>query len=258
VAVLSSRDNARVKRWARLSQDARFRRQERRAVIEGPHLVAALLASGGAPACLIVPEGISASAEIRALLARAKGELVEVSQAVFKAIVDTETPQGIAAEIEIPRQAALSARSCVFLEGIQDAGNVGAIIRSAAAFGIGTVFLDQGCADPWSPKVLRAGMGGHFHVALRSVPGLQEELETFAGKVLCTVAAGGEDLRKAELAGRLGWVFGSEGKGLSEAALAEADLRITIPLSPASESLNVAASAAICFYQAFNTPGAGS
>ena len=96
---------------------------------------------------------------------QSRQEAVVVSAAVFDAIADAETPPGIAAEIPLP---ALERKGAsVFLEGIQDAGNVGAIIRSAAAFGVASVTLDRQCAEAWSPKVLRAGMGGHFAVGIR-------------------------------------------------------------------------------------------
>jgi RNA methyltransferase, TrmH family len=252
--LISSRDNPRVKRWVKLSQDARLRKTERRALVEGPHLVAALLERGLKPVSVLVGESGAENAEIRALVQKSGQEAVLLSDAVFRSIADAEAPQGIAAEIEIPESKKNPQGSCVFLEGIQDAGNVGAIIRSAAAFGIAAVVLDKACADPWSPKVLRAGMGGHFGVSIGNAASLEREFETFSGRLLCTVARGGENLAGADLSGRLGWVFGSEGKGVSAQALKEADLRITIAIAPGTESLNVAATAAICLYEAFSYP----
>ncbi|MGE5638665.1 MAG: TrmH family RNA methyltransferase [Clostridia bacterium] len=229
--MITSRDNARVKHWAKLARDGRYRRSEKKALIEGPHLVEAFLAAGFRPIEIIK-----------------SGETV--SDAVFRSIVDVESPQGIAAEIGIPDGKEDRERDCVFLEGIQDAGNVGTIIRSAAAFGLGTVVLDAQCADPWSPKVLRAGMGGHFALSILGVKTLQDELSRFSGTVLCAVASGGQAIGNADLSGRLAWVFGSEGRGLGTSVLAEADQRITIPIDPGAESLNVAAAAAISFYEA--------
>lgn len=252
--MISSRDNPRVKRWMRLAQDARFRKAERRALVEGPHLVAALVDAGLTPSVLLVSEEKVDDPEIQTLIKRAGIVPQELSQSVFKAIADTETPQGIAAEIETPASKALFDGHCVFLEGIQDAGNVGAIIRTAAAFGIASIVLDRACADPWSPKVLRAGMGGHFGLTITASDELPRLLSTYSGKLLCTVPKGGIALKEADLSGRLGWVFGSEGKGISAQALREADLRITIPTAPGTESLNVAATAAICLYEAFSHP----
>ena len=167
--------------------------------------------------------------------------------------MDAETPPGIAAEIPLPSLERTG--SSVFLEGIQDAGNVGAIIRSAAAFAIATVTLDRQCADPWSPKVLRAGMGGHFAIGIRQVDDL---VAAAAGaRLICTVVHGGRPLRQADLSGRIAWAFGAEGAGLSAQLLARAAERVTIPMA-GGESLNVAAAAAICLYEAFSRPGGGS
>jgi TrmH family RNA methyltransferase len=253
-AVLTSRDNPRVKRWARLAEDSRFRKKEGRTLIEGPHLLAALREQGMKPVAVIATEAGLESAELRALAGDAP---VVVSKAVFRAIVDADNPPGIAAEIAIPKRNQRSDAQ-VFLEGVQDPGNVGAIIRSAAAFGVGRIVVDRACADPWSPKALRAGMGGHFSLRIDETRNFEEELKSFAGTLVCTVPQGGSSLRKAELRSPLGWIFGAEGQGVSARAAHHARLRITIPMSGGAESLNVAAAAAICLYEAFSRPAAGS
>jgi TrmH family RNA methyltransferase len=174
-----------------------------------------------------------------------------LTDAVFGSIADTETPVGIAAEIRIPAaEAGLDrATSCVFLDGIQDAGNVGTILRSAAAFGIRHVVLGKGCADAWSPKVLRAGMGAHFSMAVRENADLSAAMAEFGGTVACAVPRGGVALASAELSGRVGWLLGAEGRGVSDDLAARATLKVTIPMHRSAESLNVAAAAAICFYE---------
>jgi TrmH family RNA methyltransferase len=255
--ILRSRDNPQFKHWAKLSTDTRYRRQQRRALIEGPHLVGALLERGLKPLRLLVREGSLSNTEIELLVQKAGVQPTELGKNLFNSLADTETPQGIAAEIEIPRSEKLEG-DCVFLEGVQDAGNVGAIIRSAAAFGIDTLVLDGACADAWSPKVLRTGAGGHFSLRILDATDLAAPLDQFNGKVLCTVPREGTELKKADLSGALGWIFGSEGKGVSPALQKKASLRITIPTAPGTESLNVAATAAICLYAAFSRPGAGS
>jgi TrmH family RNA methyltransferase len=252
--MITSKDNARVKRWAKLARDSSLRREERRAMVEGPHLVAEALQAQLQPLALLVSESALAREEIHKLLA--KHEPVVLSDPVFRSIADAETPQGIAAEIAIPEIEAKG--DCVFLEGVQDPSNVGAIIRTAAAFGAGEVVLDRGCADAWSPKALRAGMGGHFKTAIRQVPGLEERLAGFDGTLARTVSRGGVELRKADLQGRLGWIFGAEGRGISESVARHAKLAVTIRMAPGTESLNVAAAAAICLYEAFSRPGARS
>lgn len=236
--MITSKDNPRVKRWAKLARDGRFRRAERRAIVEGPHLVA-----------------LAKAVEVFGT----RGAPVLLSESAFRSIVEVETPQGIAAEIEIPRAAGTIAAPAVFLEGIQDPGNVGAILRSAAAFGVKAAVLDRACADPWSPKVLRAGMGAHFALALHEMQTL--DVKVFDGRVLCTVARGGTPLGEADLSGAIGWLFGAEGQGVSLALQEQAAQRVTIPMAQGTESINVAAAAAICFYKAFarhatNGPGA--
>src|SRR5262249_6640150 len=134
LTTIRSRDNPQVKRWAKLAQDSRYRRSESRALIEGPHLVAAALQYGFKPRALIATEEALRKNEIRQL---ASAPII-VSAKVFEVISDAETPQGVAAEIDIPPSVAKPGDH-VFLEGVQDAGNVGAILRTAAAFGIATV-----------------------------------------------------------------------------------------------------------------------
>jgi RNA methyltransferase, TrmH family len=256
LSVPRSRDNPQVKRWARLARESRLRRSEGRALIEGPHLLAAFLSAQLKPASVLATEAALADAEIASLVARSGMAPVVLSETAFKAIADAETPQGLAAEIAIPAIRREGTR--VFLEGVQDAGNAGAIVRSAAAFGAGAVILDRACADPWSPKVLRAGMGGHFALQVVQVDSLESALESFPGRLICTVARGGEPLRKADLSGKIGWVFGSEARGVSPFVQNLAKLKISIPLAAGTESLNVAAAAAVCLYEAFSRPAAKS
>jgi TrmH family RNA methyltransferase len=236
-------------------RDARLRRAERRAVVEGPHLIAAALAAGIKPVAMLVTEAALGRPEINNLVKQARVAPLVLSPAVFGAIADTETPPGVAAEIPLPDMQ--RAGPAVFLEGVQDAGNVGAIIRSAAAFGVGTIVVDRQCADPWSPKVLRAGMGGHFVIGIRQADDLGSALADHGGRLICTVVHGGRPLRDADLSGRLAWAFGAEGAGLSAGLLARAAEQVTIPMA-GGESLNVAAAAAICLYEGFSRPAAGS
>jgi TrmH family RNA methyltransferase len=247
---LRSRENPRVRRWRALAHDGRARRTEGCALIEGAHLLAACLAAGMRPIALLVSESGSGDAEIAALRQRAGIEPVLIADPVFRWIVDVSTPTGVAAEIEIPAAAAEAAQGdCVYLEAVQDAGNVGAILRSAAAFGLRGAVLGGGCADAWSPKVLRAAMGAHFSLRLGRTDDLAVALERFAGTTVCAVAHGGRPLAEIELGARVGWIFGAEGRGVSAELAARAAQRVTIPLAPGTESLNVATAAAICFYE---------
>jgi TrmH family RNA methyltransferase len=247
VTVLKSRDNPRVRHWSRLASDARYRREKGSALIEGPHLLQAFLGKGK-PLALVATEEALLGDEIAGLVRQAGVQPVLASESVFRGIADADTPQGIAAEIAIPASKP-AAGDHVFLEGVQDAGNVGAILRSAAAFGVACVVLDRTCADAWSPKVLRAAAGGHFSLAVRQASDLAKEIEAFKGRILCTVAAGGRELSEAGIVHPVGWIFGSEGSGVSAKIRSLAAACVTIPMVSASESLNVAACAAICLHE---------
>lgn len=249
MSAITSRDNPRVRRWRDLARDGRARRREKRTLIEGEHLLTAFLDSGRNPDALIL--GKTALEKFESLAKRAGGAPVVVSDAVFRSIADIESPSGIAAEITLPSTGMelSAAASCVFLEGIQDSGNVGTILRSAAAFGVGHAVLGKGCADAWSPKVLRAGMGAHFSMALVESADLAQAIAAFGGKVACTVPHDGISIAQADLSGRVGWIFGAEGQGVSKTLAARATLKVSIPMPGGAESLNVAAAAAICFYE---------
>jgi TrmH family RNA methyltransferase len=258
MSLLSSTDNPKVKRWAKLASDARYRRAEGCALIEGPHLLEAALQHGLKPLAVLATERGAAKAEVARLIDRSGVKPVLVAEGVFRHVVDTETPQGVAAEIAIPDIRPPAGAVRVFLEGVQDPSNVGAIVRSAAAFGVGRVVLDKACADPWSPRALRAGMGGHFALSIKIKEDLSAQLNAFKGHLLCTVPRDGMPLAEADLTGRIGWIFGGEGRGLSEETLRQVPLRVTIPMAGASDSLNVAAAAAICLHETFSRSGAGS
>jgi TrmH family RNA methyltransferase len=177
---------------------------------------------------------------------------VVLSSSLFAELADTETPQGVAAEIAIPREPAPVAHStqCVFLDGVQDPGNLGAILRSAAAFGVPEVVLGNGCADPWAPKVLRAAMGAHFALFLRETSELALRFAEFSGERICTTPHDATPLQEIDLRGPHAWAFGGEGRGVSGAMLEVATRRACIPIAQTTESLNVAVAASLCLYEA--------
>ena len=251
MTVITSRDNPRVRRWRNLVRDAAARRKEKRALVEGAHLVAACLDSKTPIESLILSKSGAERPELASLAKRSGKTPVFLSDSLFRQISDTEAPAGIVAEIVLPgtKIELRSAPSCLFLESIQDAGNVGAILRSAAAFGIRHAVLGMGCADAWSPKVLRAGMGAHFAMPIQENADLAATLAEFGGKAACTVPHNGTAIAQADLSGRVGWIFGAEGQGVSAALAGRATLKVTIPMPGGAESLNVAAAAAICFYE---------
>ena len=119
----------------------------------------------------------------------------------------------------------------------------------AAAAGIQEAWLSTDCADPWSPKVLRAGMGAHFVLTVRAHADLVECLSAFQGTVLATALDGATDLYDLDLRGPSAWVFGSEGAGVSSPVMSIATQKVLIPMPGAVESLNVGAAAAVCLFE---------
>jgi len=222
-------------------------------VLEGEHLVEAYLARGGRPETLVVAEPFLERPAVRALARHLEGEMLVVPSAVFASLAVLPVEVGVLAVI--PRPAAPAARRGNFvlaLDEVQDPGNVGSMLRSAAAAGISDAYLSPGCAFAWSPKVLRAGMGAHFSLEIHegtALPAWAHAFRAEGGTLATLVAVGGQSLFEARLAAPLALVTGNEGAGVSAALRDAADLRLTIPMPGGIESLNAAAAAAIALFE---------
>lgn len=249
---ISSRDNPAFKALRALATDARERRRQGLTLLEGSHLVAAYRDKVGPPQRLIIGEHGAAQPEIAALQATLAGvDTLLLKDSLLSELSGVVTPTGIIALIAIPAapENTSTRGSCVLLDGLQDAGNVGSILRTAAAAGVRDVFLGAGCVGAWAPRVLRAAQGAHFDLAIREHADLAALMADFSGTTLAATAHGGEPLFRLDLAGRLGWLFGNEGAGISAQLETRARLRAAIPMASGSESLNVAAAAAICLFE---------
>jgi TrmH family RNA methyltransferase len=176
----------------------------------------------------------------------------QLDDALFAQLSELKTPNGLLALIDIPQVNENTAHSqfALMLEDIQDPGNLGSILRSAAAAGCDCVFLSQGCADAWSPKVLRAAMGGHFVLQIHKDVELDSIAREFTGKILATSLHANKTLFQCNLRGKLAFVIGNEGSGLSQAMLDVAQESFIIPMPGKVESLNAAAATAICLFEA--------
>ncbi len=137
----------------------------------------------------------------------------------------------------------------ILLDGVQDPGNVGTLLRTAAAAGVRQALLGPGCAAAWSPKVLRAGQGAHFVLAIHEDADLATFMADYRGTTAVTCLDGATSLYDARWEGMLAWVFGAEGQGVRAELQAAARLRVRIPMPGAVESLNVAAAAAVCLFE---------
>lgn len=246
-----SRDNATYKQLSKLAGSSRERRKAGRTLLDGAHLVEACLAAGHVPELLAVSESGAGNTEIAALRERTgKVQQVALADALFAEISPVETPTGLLAVIEIPPcKPPANPDFCLLLEDVQDPGNLGSILRSAAAAGVRVAWLSPGCCDAWSPKALRGGMGAHFALEIGERTNLAEKLAGFSGLSLATSLEAGKSLYDLDLTGPLALLVGNEGAGLSAALLEGADERVTIPMPGKMESLNVAAAAAICLFE---------
>ncbi len=135
------------------------------------------------------------------------------------------------------------------LEDLQDPGNLGSILRSCAAAGVRHVLLSKGSVQAWSPRVLRAGMGAHFMLSIYEQTDLRAAVQDFPGTLIATRPLAPRTVFDTDLTGKLGFLFGNEGAGLSAGLMAAADSLVSIPMPGKSESLNVAAAAAVCLFE---------
>jgi len=250
---ISSRDNPFFKELFKLAGSSRQRKKTGQTLLDGVHLIQAYLASGYEPQHLIVTESASQDPEVAVLLKKLSDvPLTQFDDSLFTSLTELKTPSGILVLIEQPGSSISPAQSrfCLLLEDIQDPGNLGSMLRSAAAAGCDAVFLSEGCADAWSPKVLRAGMGGHFVLSIHESADLLAVTEAFQGKLLAGSPTAKSSLYDCDLRGKLAFAVGNEGAGLSENLLAVASQQITIPMPGKVESLNAAAAAAVCLFEA--------
>lgn len=247
---ITSADNPRFKSLLKLVHSSRERRLAGKSLLDGTHLLQAYQAHVGAPECVIVSRSGVDDPEIQALLPHAADTLL-LQDNLFKQLSSVATPTGIIAVINTPRREAPPAtlQTCVMLEDVQDPGNLGSILRSCAAAGIKQVFLSKPSVNAWSPRVLRAGMGAHFSVEIYERSDLLELVRGFPGRVLVTQRQAPHSVFESDLSGTVALLFGNEGAGVSGALAQCAHAAITIPMSAATESLNVAAAAAVCLFE---------
>lgn len=246
VTAIHSRDNPFVKDLRRLAQDTTAYRKQGRIWLEGDHLCRAAMARGVQPAISVFSESFWPLAQVG--WAQAATKTIVLADALFADISGLESPARMGFIMDPPVGAALqSGVATVVLDRVQDAGNVGSILRSASAFGFRQVAAIKGSAALWSAKVLRAGMGAHF--ALELIEGVEhDELQALQVPLLVTSSHAGEFLHRASLPWPCAWVMGHEGQGVSAQLEERAAMRIRIAQPGGEESLNVGAAAAICLH----------
>lgn len=244
--LITARDNPLLKELRRLSQDGAAYRKLGRCWIEGDHLARAALQRGVKPAVAVLAE--SAWPALGPEFGGVARKTVLLPDVLFDGISGLESPARLGLVLDLPDEAGVQAgQAAVILDRLQDAGNVGSILRSAAAFGFRQVIALKGTAALWSPKVLRAGMGAHFalHLSEGVAPDVLESLKV---PLLVTSSHQGELLHQARLPWPCAWVLGHEGQGVTPELMARAALSVRIAQPGGEESLNVAAAAAICLH----------
>ncbi|UJP05214.1 MAG: RNA methyltransferase [Nitrosomonas sp.] len=249
--IITSRNHPLIKQLIKLESSAAYRRKTGLTLLDGEHLLQAYLAEAGVPQLVIMTQSY-AEQNGYAPLAGGTCKTATVSDALFQLFSPVKTPAGILGLIAIPKPGQLfgeKIRYSVLLEDIQDPGNLGSIIRSAAAAGVEDVYLSKHCADAWSPKTLRAAMGAHFLLRMHELCNLPQVAQEFPGTVIATALGASVSLYEAVLTGAVAFAFGNEGAGLSDDLLQTVAAVVAIPMPGKTESLNVAAAAAICLFE---------
>lgn len=248
---ITSLQNQRIKA-ARALHRKRERDREGHLLLEGVRLIADALDAGVVPETLFYTEDLLQDEDAAQLVARVGDAACLVSEEVMASIADTVTPQGIAAVMPQPERPWPDTRSLVLIcDGVRDPGNLGTMIRTAAGAGVDGVVLPKGNVDVWNPKVLRAGMGAHFRLPIRTGLTWDDVPALIAG---CTVrladVAGDVPYFEADWRTPSALIVGGEAEGAGRAADRLADETVSIPLARDVESLNAAMAGAIILFEA--------
>jgi RNA methyltransferase, TrmH family len=248
VHAITSRDNPLLMRVRKLAADPAAYRKMGEVWIEGEHLCSAFAQRRGAAARAVISEAAWQQPALHHLASTARAVAV-LPAALMASLSTLESPAPLGFVVPWSGAIALDAdEPSVVLDRLQDAGNVGNVLRSAAAFGFTQIIAIKGTAALWSPKVLRAGMGAHF--GLRLVEAVSEEaLDALTMPLLATSAHAARAIHEAALPWPCAWVLGHEGQGVSVALMKRCAESLRIPQPGGEESLNVAAAAAVCLYE---------
>jgi TrmH family RNA methyltransferase len=247
---IQSRDNAQFKQLRKLATSSRERRDSATTLIDGLHLFRSALDAGRRPALAIVAERALHHPDVSALLTDQGDAVLLMGDALFDELSPSDTPTGLLGLIDIPADSVGPVSGdCLVLDAVQDSGNLGTLLRAAWATGAQDVLLTTGCAQAWSPKVLRAGQGAHFSLRIREHCDVAAVLDGYRGRVVATRLDAVASLYEQDLRGPVAWLFGNEGAGLSADISALATHAIRIPMPGAAESLNVAMAATVCLFE---------
>lgn len=250
---IRSRDNPFVKQLVALAHSSRERRKIGLTVLDGVHLVRAYIDAQGAPHAIAVAESALARDEVGSVLGDCPPQIVNVlADKLMAEASSLDSPAFVMAMITTPETRTVPPDATMLvLEDVQDPGNVGSMLRSAAAAGITEILLSKTTAFAWSPKVLRAAQGAHFLLNIAEGIDVVEYVRNYRGQSLALVpgGVGVERLYDVDMTDPTALVIGNEGSGLSLELIAAATHRVTIPMPGKIESLNAAAAGAICMFE---------
>lgn len=254
VVTVRSRSHPVLVELRRAARDGATYRRSGQVWIEGEHLCEAARRADAAVPQAVLDERAWEEPRLREL-ALSAGRVVLVAPELFASVSTLESPARIGFFIGLPvAQPPQPGMATVVLDRLQDAGNVGSILRSAAAFGFAQVLALKGTVALWSPKVLRAAMGAHFGLRLHE-GAAPAELDALALPLVATSSHAAAALHEADLPSPCGWLFGHEGQGLDAQLTARCALEVRVPQPGGEESLNVAAAAAVCLYESVRRRG---
>lgn len=253
---LTGLQNPQVKAAAELKQK-KYRQQQGLFLAEGLRTVEEAVASKTVVSIFYTAIEDDRTRSVLEEAAAQQLKLYCVSDAVMKKIADTDTPQGIIAVCKMQNvtldKLLSKGEMLLVLDRVGDPGNLGTMLRTADAAGIGGVVLLKGCVDIYAPKTVRSSMGSLFHVPVVSGIGEDKfiaEAKDAGYELLVTSLEGADNLYKADLGGRIAFVMGNEAGGVSANILERADKRVFIPMAGRAESLNVAMAAGVVMFEA--------
>lgn len=251
---ITSRENPLYKELKLLATRPPARRKLGRTLLDGVHLCEAYLQHVGIPVMCVISDAGMRHPEVDKLVRECetrRAQCIQLPEPLYRALSQVENGVDLLFIVETPAKETLDRldHAAVLLDNVQDPGNLGSILRSAAAAGINHIYCGGGTVFAWSPKVLRAGMGAHFLLKIHESVDLMTLVSEATVPVLATSSHASRSIYEMDLKRPVAWLFGHEGQGVDEALLACATEKVAIPHRGAMESMNVAASAAVCFFE---------
>lgn len=251
---ITSPHNEIFKNLKQLASSSKYRRRSNQTLIEGVHLCDSFLQHVGTPVMFAYTDKAKDNPEVSRLITRCMDMSVKgvlLGEDNFRQISNVESTVGIVFIVDMPRLESTGnlQKNALLLEDIQDPGNMGTILRTAAAAGFEDVYVSKASVSVWSPKVLRAGMGAHFALRVYEGVDLADVVKDSEVPVMVTSLEATRSIYQHDLSGPHAWVFGNEGSGVSAELSSLATAKVIIPQSPKVESLNVAASVAVCLFE---------